>query len=61
VSYATKNATVPWFAIGGIDQSNLGDVLKAGAKQVAVVRVIMQSPDPTKATQDLLEQLQTLS
>ena len=61
VSYAAENSTVPWFAIGGIDQTNLGDVLKAGAKQVAVVREIMQSPDPTKATQDLLAQLQTLS
>jgi thiamine-phosphate pyrophosphorylase len=61
VGYAAENSTVPWFAIGGIDQTNLGDVLKAGAKQVAVVREIMQSPDPTKATQDLLAQLQTLS
>jgi thiamine-phosphate pyrophosphorylase len=61
VSYAAENSTVPWFAIGGIDQTNLGDVLKAGAKQVAVVREIMQSPNPTKATQDLLAQLQTLS
>ena len=61
VSYAAENSTVPWFAIGGIDQSNLGDVLKAGAKQVAVVREIMQSPNPTEATQDLLVQLQTLS
>ena len=61
VSYAAENSTVPWFAIGGIDQSNLGDVLKAGAKQVAVVREIMQSPNPTEATQDLLAQLQALS
>jgi thiamine-phosphate pyrophosphorylase len=57
VSYAAQNSPVPWFAIGGIDQTNLGDVLKAGAKQVAVVRVIMQSPNPTEATQDLLAQL----
>ena len=57
VSYAAQNSPVPWFAIGGIDQANLGDVLKAGAKQVAVVRVIMQSPNPTEATQDLLAQL----
>ena len=61
VGYAAENSPVPWFAIGGIDQTNLGDVLKAGAKQVAVVREIMQSPDPTKATQDLLAQLQTFS
>jgi thiamine-phosphate pyrophosphorylase len=60
VSYAAENSPVPWFAIGGIDQTNLGDVLKAGAKQVAVVREIMQSPNPTEATQDLLAQLQAL-
>ncbi|MEB3123357.1 MAG: thiamine phosphate synthase [Snowella sp.] len=57
VSYAAQNSPVPWFAIGGIDQANLQDVLKAGAKQVAVVRVIMQSPNPTEPTQDLLAQL----
>ena len=61
VSYAAQNSPVPWFAIGGIDQTNLGDVLKAGAKQVAVVREIMQSPNPTEATQDLLVQLQALN
>ena len=61
VSYAAQNSPVPWFAIGGIDQTNLGDVLKAGAKQVAVVREIMQSPNPTEATQDLLAQLPALS
>jgi thiamine-phosphate pyrophosphorylase len=61
VSYAAENSPVPWFAIGGIDQTNLGGVLKAGAKQVAVVREIMQSPDPTEATQGLLAQLPALS
>jgi thiamine-phosphate pyrophosphorylase len=61
VSYAAENSPVPWFAIGGIDQTNLGDVLKAGAKQVAVVREIMQSPNPTEATQGLFAQLQALS
>ncbi|MFM7440061.1 MAG: thiamine phosphate synthase [Snowella sp.] len=61
VSYAAQNSPVPWFAIGGIDQTNLGDVLKAGAKQVAVVREIMQSPNPTEATQDLLAQLPALN
>jgi thiamine-phosphate pyrophosphorylase len=61
VSYAAENSPVPWFAIGGIDHSNLGDVLKAGAKQVAVVREIMQSPNPTEATQGLFAQLPALS
>ena len=61
VTYAAENSPVPWFAIGGIDQANLQDVLKAGAKQVAVVREIMQSPNPAEATQDLLAQLPALS
>jgi thiamine-phosphate pyrophosphorylase len=60
VRYATQHASVPWFAIGGIDASHLEDVLAAGAKQVAVVRAIMQAEDPRLATQDLLSQLRTM-
>lgn len=58
VNYAAQHSTVPWFAIGGIDPENLGDVLQAGAKQVAVVRAIMQAENPTQVTQSLLNQLQ---
>ncbi len=54
VSYAAKNSPIPWFAIGGIDSENLEDVIKAGAKQVAIVRAIMQSEKPTQVTQNLL-------
>ena len=57
VSYAAKNATVPWFAIGGIDTKNINDVLKSGAKRVAVVRAIMQAEQPTTVTQYFLSQL----
>ncbi|MBE9221999.1 thiamine phosphate synthase [Cyanobacterium stanieri LEGE 03274] len=57
VRYAQANATVPWFAIGGIDETNVGDVVKAGASRVAVVRAIMQGDNPTSMTQNLLSQL----
>lgn len=57
VRYAQKNATIPWFAIGGIDINNIGDVIKAGAQRVAVVRAIMSAENPTQITQDLLNQL----
>ena len=57
VSYAAKNSTVPWFAIGGIDTKNINDVLKSGAKRVAVVRAIMQAEQPTTVTQYFLSQL----
>lgn len=57
VRYAAAHATIPWFAIGGIDASNVQDVLVAGADRVAVVRAIMQSDQPTVATQQFLSQL----
>ncbi len=57
VSYAAKNSSLPWFAIGGIDANNVNDVIDAGAKRVAVVRAIMQAEQPTLVTQYFLSQL----
>lgn len=58
VRYAAANSPVPWFAIGGIDLSNINDgVLIAGAKRVAVVRAIMEADDPLSATKSLLNHL----
>ncbi|MDX2228565.1 MAG: thiamine phosphate synthase [Leptolyngbyaceae cyanobacterium bins.349] len=57
VRYAAAHATIPWFAIGGIDQSNVSDVLAAGAERVAVVRAVMQAEQPTAVTQNLLHQV----
>jgi thiamine-phosphate pyrophosphorylase len=51
VHHAAKHATVPWFAIGGIDSSNIDDVLKAGAPAIAIVRAIMNAENPTHAVQ----------
>ncbi|MBF2065062.1 MAG: thiamine phosphate synthase [Calothrix sp. C42_A2020_038] len=57
VQYAAKHSTIPWFAIGGIDTSNINDVIDAGASRVAVVRSLMQAEQPTLVTQYLLSQL----
>jgi len=57
VRYAKDHASLPWFAIGGIDTTNLTDVLSAGAEKVAVVRAIMQAEDPTLITQYFVSQL----
>ncbi|MEM1368141.1 MAG: thiamine phosphate synthase [Cyanobacteria bacterium P01_H01_bin.15] len=57
VRYAQQNASVPWYAIGGIDGKRLPEVQAAGAKGVAVVRAIMQADSPTTATAKLLAQL----
>lgn len=51
VQYAAKNVTVPWFAIGGIDSTNINDVIEAGAPALAIVRAIMCADNPTHAVQ----------
>ncbi|MGA1623265.1 MAG: thiamine phosphate synthase [Synechocystis sp.] len=56
VQYAATHATVPWFAIGGIDPSNLPDVIHAGGRKVAIVRAIMEADDPQGMTTQLLGQ-----
>ncbi|MBD2147997.1 thiamine phosphate synthase [Sphaerospermopsis sp. FACHB-1194] len=57
VRYAAKNCQIPWFAIGGIDASNINDVMDAGAQRVAVVRSLMQADQPTLVTQYFISQL----
>ncbi|AFY73402.1 thiamine-phosphate pyrophosphorylase [Synechococcus sp. PCC 7502] len=59
VSYAAQKLTIPWYAIGGIDADNLADVIKAGAKRVAVVRSLIQASSPNLTTQNLLNQLRS--
>ncbi|MGH3029963.1 MAG: thiamine phosphate synthase [Gaiellaceae bacterium] len=53
VGYAVKRARPPWFAIGGIDGTNVADVVAAGARSVAVVRAIGDAPDPERAAREL--------
>ena len=57
VRNAHAAATVPWFAIGGIDASTIAEVRAAGASRVAVVSAIMAADDPVEASQQLLHQL----
>jgi thiamine-phosphate pyrophosphorylase len=59
VQYACQNATVPWFAIGGIDIGNLETVIKAGARRIAVVRSLMQSNDPEVVARAMKQKLLT--
>ena len=53
VRYAAERARAPWFAIGGIDASNIADVVSAGARRVAVVRAIGEAADPERAAAEL--------
>ena len=46
-----------WFAIGGIDEQRLPEVLTAGARRIVVVRAITGAEDPTAAAQRLKARL----
>ncbi|WP_435206973.1 thiamine phosphate synthase, partial [Streptomyces sp. bgisy104] len=47
----------PWFAIGGIDGTNLDEVLDAGARRIVVVRAITEADDPAAATAALAKRV----
>jgi thiamine-phosphate pyrophosphorylase len=57
VRWAAANVTVPWFAIGGINLTNLDDVLAAGAKRICVVSAILNAPDVAKACREFRRRL----
>jgi thiamine-phosphate pyrophosphorylase len=50
---ATMGGQKPWFAIGGIDEQRLPELLQAGARRVVVVRAIAAADDPRAAAQRL--------
>ncbi|TDD82447.1 thiamine phosphate synthase [Actinomadura rubrisoli] len=54
---AERREERPWFAIGGIDLANLGEVLAAGARRVVVVRAITEADDPGAAAAEFARRL----
>ncbi len=58
---AVHKAQLPWFAIGGINNSNLNEVCLAGAKRIAVLGAIMNAEDTSQASLELLKGLQCKS
>jgi thiamine-phosphate pyrophosphorylase len=57
VRWAADNVDKPWFAIGGIDATNVHEVVAAGARNVVVVRALLEAADPATAARDLQEAL----
>lgn len=51
----------PWFAIGGIDLSNIDQVTAWGARRVVVVRAITEADSPGAAAAELARRLRTAS
>jgi thiamine-phosphate pyrophosphorylase len=53
VRHAREKARQPWFAIGGIDHTNVEEVVAAGATRIAVVRAVGDAADPEQAAREL--------
>jgi thiamine-phosphate pyrophosphorylase len=53
VQYAAQYASLPFYAIGGIDSSNAHEVVEAGARRLCVVRAIHDADDPAAAADQL--------
>jgi len=54
VRSAASTVSRPWFAIGGIDATNVTAVTGAGARRIAVVRAVTEAEDPAAAVRELL-------
>jgi len=57
VRQAASASPIPFFAIGGIEATNVAAVQAAGGQRVAVVRAITAAGDPGAATRALLQAL----
>jgi thiamine-phosphate pyrophosphorylase len=53
VAHAAAQATLPFFAIGGVDPLTVAAVREAGARRIAVVRAITHADDPAAAARAL--------
>jgi thiamine-phosphate pyrophosphorylase len=57
VRWAAANVAIPWFAIGGINLSNLDDVLAVGAQRICVVSAILNATNVEKACAEFRKRL----
>ncbi|MDA0171770.1 thiamine phosphate synthase [Solirubrobacter taibaiensis] len=53
VAHAASTVAKPWFAIGGLDASNVHEVVERGATRIVVVRALTEAEDPEVAAREL--------
>jgi thiamine-phosphate pyrophosphorylase len=58
IRHAAARASLPFFAIGGIDTVTVAAATAAGARAVAVIRAITEAPDPRAAAAALAAALE---
>lgn len=57
VRRAAAILTVPFVAIGGIDQTNIRELLRAGAVRIAVVRALFKAKEPCETAKKIRSQI----
>lgn len=57
VKWASENIDIPFYAIGGIDLDNIEKVIENGAKNIAVVRAIINAQSPEQSAAEFLKKL----
>jgi thiamine-phosphate pyrophosphorylase len=58
VRQAAETTTLPWFAIGGINEQNVDRVLEAGATRIAVSAAVVRAEQPREAAAALRRRLE---
>jgi len=53
LAWVRRNSSHTLVAIGGLNESNAAEVVRAGADSIAVVSALCSAPDPKKAAEDL--------
>jgi thiamine-phosphate pyrophosphorylase len=59
VAEAVRRSAVPVFAIGGIDETNVAQIVAAGTRRIAVVRAVRDADDPEIAARRLRAYLES--
>jgi thiamine-phosphate pyrophosphorylase len=59
IRQVNSKVRLPFVCIGGIDEKNVGEVLGAGARRVAVVRALFGARDVYRAAKTLREKIET--
>jgi thiamine-phosphate pyrophosphorylase len=59
LEWVRKHVSLPITAVGGITEDTIGDVIGAGADNIAVIRAILASPDIAATTARFVEAVET--
>ena len=58
---ASETTSLPWFAIGGVNEENLDQLLEAGARRIAVSAAVVKADSPRKAAANLRARLDAIA